>query len=71
MQKYMSIRNKRGRIERKYSDFQIELYGVFWTFYYSFIQELVKNLIMLNYHTLPYYKKGIKAIFNIKTLYNR
>ncbi|GGA52488.1 hypothetical protein [Okeania sp. KiyG1] len=70
IQKYISRRNERGRIERRHSSFWIGLYGVSWTFYYNFIQEWVENLMRLNSHKLPYYQKGIKAMSKINTLYN-
>ncbi|NEQ35886.1 MAG: hypothetical protein F6K40_06130 [Okeania sp. SIO3I5] len=70
IQKYISRTNEKDRIERRNSNFWIGLSGVSWTLYYNFIQEWVENLMMLNSHKLPYYRKGIKAMSKINTLYN-
>ncbi|NET46896.1 IS4 family transposase [Okeania sp. SIO2B3] len=70
IQKYISITNEKGRIERRHSSFLLGLYGFSWTFYYDFIQEWIENLIRLNAHKLPYYQRGIKAMSKINMLYN-
>ena len=71
LKKYISRTNKKGKIERINSSFWLGLYGFYWTFYDGFIQEWVENLMSLNSHKSPYYRKAIKAMSKINTLYNR
>ena len=71
LQKYISRTNEKGRIERINSSFWLGFYGFYWTFYESLNQEWVENLMRLNSHKLPYYRKIIRAMSKINTLYNR
>ncbi len=54
--------DQEGRKERRHSSFWLGLYSVYWTINDEFLWEYVENLMKLNPHKLPYYRKGVKAM---------
>ena len=69
-QKYISRLTEKGRNVRRHSSFWIGLYGTSWTISYTFIEDIVLNLMRINSHKLSFYKRGIRAMNEIESIFN-
>lgn len=65
-QKYVSRLNELQRNSQRHSNFWVGLYGQMWLIGWEFCQVLVEQLMNISRNKLPFYQRGIQAMFLIQ-----
>jgi hypothetical protein len=62
LQKYVGRPEKAKQQKRRHSSFYIGLHAHYWVRQWQNQQEIVQEIMQINRHKLPYYRKGLRAM---------
>lgn len=68
IQKYISRLDEAKRSSRRHSNFWLGLYGDLWVIGWEFLVDIIQDMININRHKLPFYKKGLRAMSMLQNL---
>lgn len=65
-QKYVNRLKELQRLSQRHSNFWVGLYGQMWLIGWGFCQALVEQLMNIHRNKLPFYQRGIQAMYLIQ-----